>query len=171
LLRWGDIVLNVGAAISEFLGFYFPIVLGILSQAVFLYFPVALQNWVDDDLYALTYVGFQMLMGALIFIGIPVLLDVFVLGWWRGFVVIMLVMAVASVRAYRMVPLEGSFPTVVPKESVKPIQFLDFNVPLRVRALAELRTTNREEARRLQDLRESLFRKRILMEISSRAEN
>jgi hypothetical protein len=163
--------LSAGVAISEFLGLYFPIILGILSQAVFLYFPVALQNWVDDDLYALTYVGFQMFMGALIFIGIPVFLDVFILGWWRGFVVLMLVMAVASVRACRMVPLEGSFPTVVPKESVKPIQFLDFNVPLRVRALAELRTTNREEARRFQDLRESLSRKRILMEISSRGEN
>ncbi len=162
--------MTVGAVVSEFLAFYFPIVLGVISQAAFLYFPVALQNWEDDDLYALTYVGFQMLMGALIFIGIPVLLDVFILGWWRGFVVLMLVLAVASVRAYKMVPLEGSFPTVVPKESLKPIQFADFNVPLRNRAFAELRTTNREEARRFQDLRESLFRKRILMEISIRGE-
>jgi hypothetical protein len=156
--------------ISEFLGYYFPVILGALSQAVFLYFPVSLQNWRDDSLYALTYVGFQMLMAALIFIGVPVFLDVFVLGFWRAASLLVLVMAVASLRVYRMVPLEGSAPKVLPKETVKPVEFLDFNVPLRARALAELRTSNREEAKRFQDLRESLFRKRVLLEVSGRGE-
>lgn len=158
-------------AIAEFFGLYFPIILGVVSQVVFLSFPVALQNWHDDDLYALTYVGFQMFMAAVIFIAVPIFLDAFVIGWWRGLAILLGVMAIAALRVYRMVPLEGSFPVILPKEVVKPVEFLDFNVPLRTRALAELRATSREEERRFQEVRGMLSRRHVLMELSSRGEN
>ncbi len=155
----------------EFFALYFPIVLGVVSQIVFLAFPVALQNWQDDDLYAFTYVGIQTLMAAAIFVGVPIMLDVFVLGWCRGLWVLMVVMIAASIRVYRIVPLELSFTAILKSEPVRPIQFADFGSALRSRALAELHMTDFEEARRYRNVRETLSRKRILMEISSRAES
>jgi hypothetical protein len=146
--------------IIEFVGLQLPIVIGTLSQIVFLLLPVELHNWDDDDVNALTYVGIQMFMACAIFVGVPVVLDIFTLGAMRALAVILFVMILAFVRAYRIIPLEFSFPVNGKVEPPRRVDFLDFNNANRIRALSELSVNDPSQSRRFSAIRERLTRKR-----------
>jgi hypothetical protein len=144
----------------EFVVLRLPLVIGGISQSVFLLLPVDLHNWDDDDINALTYVGIQMFMAGLIFVAVPMLLDIFALGWMRALGIILFVMLLAVLRAYRIIPLEFSFPVIGKSEPPRRIDFLEFNNAQRVRALSELNVNDPVQSRRFDSIRERLARKR-----------
>ena len=59
----------------DYLLTYIGVFLGAIVQAVFLLLPIDFKNWEDDSLYVLTYVAFQGLTAAFIFILFPLFLS------------------------------------------------------------------------------------------------
>ncbi len=151
---------TIAETISNVVAFYLPVIVASIAQLAFLALPVALQNWEDDSLNAFTYVGIQVFMGAMIFVVVPTFLEIFTIGYSRAFVILLVVFVVACIRAYRMIPLEGTAPVAAKAEVVRQVDFMEFYNNLRLRTLAELSVNRGDGAERIRDIKERLARKR-----------
>lgn len=151
---------TIAETVSNVVAFYLPVIVASIAQLAFLVLPVALQNWEDDSLNVLTYVGIQVFMGSLIFVVVPTVLGIFTIGFSRAFVILLIVFVTACVRAYRIIPLEGTAPVVAKTETVRQVDFVEFYSNLRLRTLAELSANRGDGAERIRDIKERLARKR-----------
>lgn len=92
--------------LADFVNTYLPACIGAIAQVVFLLLPVDLKNWDSDLLNVMTYIAVQMLVAAIIFVGIPITFELYELHTFTSFYILLVVAVLGFIRAIRMIPLE-----------------------------------------------------------------
>jgi hypothetical protein len=151
---------NLSLTLHEILGLYTPLIVGCMAQLVFLALPVDLKNWDDDFLNVMTYASVQMLVAGLIFIAIPIWMEVFHLETKAGAILILSSGFLAIFRSLRFIPLENTHPIALPREKPSTVQFSEFDTPIRMRLLAEASTLDPAGKARYEQIKERLVRRR-----------
>lgn len=144
----------------DYLLTYIGVFLGAIVQAVFLLLPIDFKNWEDDSLYVLTYVAFQGLTAAFIFILVPFLLEIRSLQVNTLVIVLIGVCLLAAMRATKIIPLEFTFPIKQEVVAAQPILFKEFYDGKRYSILAEFSFDLPDGEIRYNEFRERILRTR-----------
>ncbi len=143
-----------------YLSLYLSFVIGVICQFVFLLLPVTLRNWDDDLLNVLTYVSFQLLAACFLFVGFPSLFGLYRVNNGLALGIMGIVFMLGWLRAFRIIPLEFTYPIVrAPAQMIK-LSFQEFNDIVRLRQIADFVRVEKEAGRRVGNLKERLLRKR-----------
>lgn len=147
----------------EFLSVYMPVIVGCLAQFFFLLLPVDLKNWNDDLLNVLTYMGVQIFVAGIIFIGIPLSFELYSLPLAVYFYILLLVGLFSWFKAIKTIPLEATSLGTPSEPTLKrpSVQFNELMDPARMALLVEAANsgTNDGGTRYLQ-IKERLMRRK-----------
>lgn len=138
----------------QLLGIYLPLSIGVVAQVVFLLLPVDLRNWRDDALNALTYISMQVFVAAVVFVAIPRLYGLFHLGAKGAFTLLLGVGFAATLRALRIIPLEGTHPVIATAPPPAVVLFTEFYDKDRLLHLAVLSESDPDDVRRIAAIKE-----------------
>jgi hypothetical protein len=142
--------------LSQLIGLYLPVSIGVVAQIAFLLLPVDLKNWRDDTLNAMTYVALQLFVAAVVFVAIPRVFDIFHLDAKGAFLLLCVVLVSSWIRVIRIIPLEGTSPIRLEATSPPVVLFTDFYDKDRLLRLAALSESLPDDIRRIQRIKERI---------------
>lgn len=142
--------------LSQLIGLYLPLSVGVVAQVAFLLLPVQFKNWRDDSLNAMTYIALQMFVAAVVFVAIPRLWGIFHLNAQGAFLLLCVVLIAAWARVIRIIPLEGTSPVRVLAAPPPVVLFTEFYDKDRLLRLAALSEATPDDLRRIQRIKERI---------------